>query len=103
MIPGGQVMARLTRAIENRGGVGPIKNRNDLFSDNIHFNDYGAYLMALTHYAVLYQQSPIGLPHALTKADGTAAADPGPEAAQLMQETVWQVVTGYPKTGVPQN
>ena len=103
IIPGGQVMARLTRAIEERGGVGPLKTRNDLFSDNIHFNDFGAYLMALTHYAVLYQRSPVGLPHILTRADGTAADDPGPEAARLMQEIVWQVVTGYPKTGVPQN
>ncbi len=103
MIPGGQVMARLTRHIEDGGGVGPLTTREDLFSDNIHFNDYGAYLMALTHYAVLYQRSPVGLPHALTKADGTPADDPGPEAARLMQEIVWQVVTGYPKTGVPQN
>lgn len=103
MIPGGQVMARFARAVEARGGVGPINNRQDLFLDQIHFNDYGAYLIALTHYAVLYKTSPVGLPHALLKADGTPAADPGPEAARLMQETVWEVVTGYPKTGVPQN
>lgn len=100
VIPGGQVMARVVREIERRGGVGPLKTREDLFSDTIHFNDYGAYLMALTHYAVLYQRSPVGLPHALQKADGTPAADPGPEAARLMQEIVWEVVTGYPKTGV---
>ena len=100
IIPGGQVMAQFARAVESRGGVGPIKTRQDLFLDQIHFNDYGAYLMALTHYAVLYQTSPVGLPHALTKADGTPAADPGPEAARLMQETVWDVVTKYPKTGV---
>lgn len=103
MIPGGQVMARFVRTVEERGGVGPIKTRQDLFSDQIHFNDFGAYLMALTHFAVLYQTSPVGLPHALTKSDGTRAVDPGPEAAQLMQEIVWQVVTEYPKTGVRQN
>jgi hypothetical protein len=103
MIPGGQVMARFARAVEARGGVGPILTRQDLFLDQIHFNDYGAYLMALTHYAVLYQTSPVGLSHALTKADGTPAADPGQEAAQLMQEIVWQVVTEYPKTGVRQD
>lgn len=103
MIPGGQVMARFTRTIEARGGVGPIRTRRDLFSDQIHFNDYGAYLMALTHYAVLYQTSPVGLPHTLAKADGTPAADPGAEAALLMQQTVWDVVTSYPRTGVPQS
>ena len=32
-----------------------------------------AYLVALTHYAVLYRQSPVGLPHALSRADGTPA------------------------------
>lgn len=100
MIPGGQVMARFVREVEAAGGVGPIADRNDLFTDQIHFNDYGAYLMALTHYAVLYQTSPIGLSHSLIKADGTPADDPGPQAAFLMQSVVWEVVTGYAKTGV---
>ncbi len=100
MIPAGQVMAAFVREVEARGGIGPIKTRHDLFSDDIHFNDLGAYLVALTHYAVLYQKSPVGLPHALMRADGTPATDPGPEAAALMQETVWQVVTGYRRTGV---
>ena len=102
VIPAGQVMAKFAREVEQRGGVGPIETHSDLFSDNIHFNDLGAYLVALTHYAVLYQKSPVGLPHALMRADGTAAEDPGAEAAQLMQKTVWDVVTTYPKTGVPQ-
>ncbi len=101
MIPAGQVMARFVRKVEASGGIGPIKSRNDLFSDNIHFNDLGAYLVALTHYAVLYQKSPVGLPYALNRADGSAATDPGPEAAALMQEIVWQVVTTYSRTGVP--
>lgn len=101
MIPGGQVMARFVREVEAAGGVGPINGRQDLFDDLIHFNDYGAYLMALTHYAVLYQTSPIGLPHRLMKADGTPADDPGPQAAFLMQSVVWEVVRGYNKTGVP--
>lgn len=100
MIPGGQVMARLVREIEARGGVGPVADRHDLFKDEIHFNDLGAYLMALTHYAVLYQQSPVGLPFQLQKADGTAAQHPGPELAELMQNTVWDVVTGYARTGL---
>ena len=46
---------RTARELEARDGVGPLQSRDDLFSDNIHFSDYGAYLMALTHYAVLYQ------------------------------------------------
>ncbi len=101
VIPGGQVMAAMAREIEARGGVGPLAGRDDLFSDNIHFSDYGAYLIALTHYAVLYRRSPVGLPHALTKLDGSPAEDPGPEAARLMQDVVWRVVRTYAPTGVP--
>ncbi|WP_342069662.1 hypothetical protein [Yoonia algicola] len=100
VIPGGQVMAAFARALETQGPVGPFASYKDLFSDDIHFNDYGAYLMALTHYAVLYQQDPRGLPHALQRADGTPGQNPGPEAARLMQETVWDVVTSLPRTGV---
>ena len=49
---------------------------------------------------MLYRRSPIGLPHRLMRADGSPANAPGPEAARLMQEIVWQVVREYPKTGV---
>jgi len=100
LIPGGQVMAALSDALSQQGPVGPLTSHRDLFSDDIHFNDYGAYLIALTHYAVLYQKSPVSLPHALRRADGTAADAVGPEAARLMQEIVWDVVTSLPRTGV---
>lgn len=107
VIPAGQVMAKFTREVEARGGVAGIRGREELFAldangerDNIHINDLGAYLVALTHYAVLYGRDPRGLPHRLRRADGSEADAPSAEAAQLMQEVVWQVVTGYPMTGV---
>jgi hypothetical protein len=100
LIPSGQVMAALSDILSQQGPVGPLTSHRDLFSDDIHFNDYGAYLIALTHYAVLYQKTPVGLPHTLQRADGTLASDPGPEAARAMQETVWDVVTSLPRTGV---
>jgi hypothetical protein len=100
LIPGGQVMAAFARALEELGPVGPLASYEDLFGDDTHFNDYGAYLIALTHFAVLYKESPVGLPHTLQRADSTAADDPGPEAARVMQETVWNVVTALPRTGV---
>ncbi len=83
--------------------------KEDLFAltengerDMIHLNDIGAYLVALTHYAVLYHRSPVGLPHQLRLADGSMANAPGQNAARLMQAVVWQVVTSYRKTGVRQ-
>jgi hypothetical protein len=102
VIPTGTVLARFVREVEARGGVDGIAHASDLFSDTIHVNDLGSYLGALTHYAVLYQRSPVGLPHRLRRADGSAADAPGDAAARLMQEVVWDVVTHDPKTGIPQ-
>lgn len=107
IIPAGQVMAAFVREIEARGGVGNVTSRESLFArdaedalDPIHMGDLGAYLVALTHYAVLYKRSPVGLPHVLRRADGTPAQAPMQEVARLMQEVVWDVVRGYGKSGV---
>ncbi|UVK37419.1 hypothetical protein LHFGNBLO_004457 [Mesorhizobium sp. AR10] len=109
VIPAGQVLARFVRTVEARAGVDGLASKEDLFAlnengeqDMIHLNDIGAYLVALTHYAVLYHRSPVGLPHQLRLADGSMADPPGQNAARLMQEVVWQVVTTYPKTGLKQ-
>lgn len=102
VIPGGQVMARFTRELATRGGVDGLNRAADLFQDDIHFNSAGAYLIALTHYAVLYGRSPVGLPHELLDAKGTPLPPLGAEAARLMQEVVWEVVQAYPRTGVQQ-
>lgn len=107
LIPAGQGMAALARALKERGEVGNIRDHTDLFAltpegtrDNIHFNDIGAYFIALVHYAVLYQKSPVGLPHALLRADGTPADAPDPEAALLMQQIAWDTARTTPLTGV---
>jgi hypothetical protein len=109
VIPAGQVMARFVRRLEQAGGLPGMRSREDLFfrsedgkQDMIHVSDQGSYLVALTHYAVLYHRNPQGLPHELLRADGTPATAPSAEAARLMQEVVWEVVTQYPKTGVAQ-
>lgn len=107
VIPAGEVLARFVRELEARGDVDGLDGEEDLFArtpegeqDVIHLNDLGAYLVALTHYAVLYQRSPVGLPFELRRADGAAAAAPGPDAARLMQEVVWEVVSTHSRTGL---
>lgn len=100
VIPGGQVMAALVQALDRQGGVEGVRSERDLFKDDIHYNDLGAYLMALTHYAVIYGKSPVGLPNQLNRADGKVAESPSEELALLMQQVVWDVVRGYPRTGV---
>ncbi|KKB80641.1 hypothetical protein VW29_16665 [Devosia limi DSM 17137] len=108
VIPGGQALAAVVRAVIERGGVDGVTRVEDFFAlapdgsqDAVHFNDLGAYVIALTHYAVLYQRDPSGLPYQLNKAGGSAAVSPGPALAELMQATVWRVVNAYPKTGLP--
>ena len=107
LIPGGHVMAAFVGEVIKAGGIGGITRLEDLFAtnddgtpDTIHFNDLGAYLMALTHYAVLYHRSPVGLPHQLDRADGTPADAPSAAAAKAMQETVWRIVGTFQETGV---
>ena len=107
LIPAGQVMARFVREVEAQDGSGAVRSRDDLFqrredgsTDPIHLGDMGAYLVALTHYAVLYQKSPLGLPRQLHRADGTPAQAPDETTARLMQRIVWEVVTYLPETGV---
>lgn len=106
LIPGGQALAAVVRAAE-AGLIPGLTRREDLFArtpegaqDTIHLNDQGAYIIALTHFAVLYGRSPEGLPVALKRADG-AAADPLPEdAAAEVQALIWGLVQALPQTGV---
>ena len=100
LIPAGQVMANFLRKIEAKGGVEGISGIEDLFSDTIHVNDLGFYLVALTHYTVIYGKNPADVPRQLMRADGTPADAPSKEAALLMKQAVWDVVTKLPRTGV---
>lgn len=99
VIPGGQVMAALVRAAE-AGEIPGVPARAAFLSDDIHFSALGAWAMAMTHYAVIYGRSPVGLPAQLPKADGALAGAPSEDAARAMQAVVWRVVTAYPATGL---
>lgn len=98
VIPAGTVMARLVSLVEGTpGGIGGMTDRADLFRDDIHLSDLGVYLVALTHYAALYHRSPVGLPFALSLADGSAADAPSADLALTMQEVVWDTVQTFPR------
>ncbi|MGM9427159.1 hypothetical protein [Hydrogenophaga sp. MI9] len=110
VIPAGQVMARLVREVESRGGVDRLRSREDLFNvndkgerDMIHLSPLGNYLVALTHYAVLYHRPPPTEPFDVQLVDGTPWKPISPELARLMSQVIWSVVTSYPKTGVAQS
>lgn len=109
VIPAGRAMAAFVREVDARGGMPGMAGSDQLFTlteagarDDIHPSDMAAYLVALVHYATLYHADPRGLPHALTRADGTAANAPTPEVAALMQQVAWDVVRNVRSTGVAQ-
>lgn len=60
--------------------------------DDVHASDIGVYLTALVHFAVLYRQSPEGLPPLAAGLDRTNA--------ERLQRLVWDVVRRDPRTGV---
>lgn len=105
-VPGGPALAAVARAAE-AGDLPGIDNREDLFArtperelDLIHPGDLGNYVVALTHYAVLYQRSPEGLPAQLNRADGSPAVAFQPDTAARVQRLVWQVVSNDARTGI---
>ena len=100
IIPAGRALAALSRELELRGSVGGVSSTSDIFQDQIHLNDLGNYFVAVVHFAVLYGRSPIGLPHALVRGDGSIANEPTPELARLMQQVAWKVVQSIALTGV---
>ncbi|MEL7370477.1 MAG: hypothetical protein AAFN74_16275 [Myxococcota bacterium] len=59
--------------------------------DDVHPSQIGVYIVALTHYAVLYRRTPVGL----ATVDGISE-----ELAQNLQTLVWDIVKQDPRTGV---
>ena len=79
----------------------------NVYADGVHMNDQphngrksgtiGSYITALTHYATLTGQNPVGLtvdPYEQFDAEKDA------ELVKAIQETVWEVVTVNPHTDV---
>lgn len=91
MIPATLVMASVYDAIDAGSAPEGLNDIRQLFMDDIHLSPLGAWLVALTHYAVIYARDPRGLP-------GPQGASP--DLVDWAQALVWEVVTDYPGTGV---
>lgn len=105
-IAGGPALAAAARAAE-QGELSGIDSRDALFArtaegklDPIHLSDLGNYVIALTHYAVLYQRNPVGLPVGVMRADGSPADAFQPDAAERIQALVWDVVSNDALSGL---
>ena len=93
-IPGPLVMAATFDAIA--AGTAPgLTSMTDLFSDDIHVNDLGAFLIALAHFAVIYGRDPRSIPD--LRGEGNW---PRRDQADWMKQLVWDVVRAYPDSGL---
>jgi len=95
IIPSGEAFSN---AVTEISGIG----KADLYQDNIHPSDAGYYLSALVHFAVIYQQSPLGLTNSSLSADyyndDTVYIDLG--LANDMQITAWDSARYNSNTGI---
>lgn len=92
LVPVGQVMNELHRQMKaNR--VPGYTSIYQFYKDGIHLNEAGAYLVGCTYFATLLKQSPVGLPT-------TQYGKLDPALAEVIQKTVWQIVTAHPDSGV---
>lgn len=90
VIPVGEVFYEVEQRLASGALViDGVTGAHDLYRDNVHATDLGRYLAALTHYAVLYGESPVNLGE--------------PDATELaLQGVVWDVVRQDVYTGVPE-
>lgn len=95
VIPGPLIMAAVHDAI-SAGQAPGLERIEDLFSDSIHLNGHGAYLIGLAHLAVIYEFDPRELSDALPGVD-----IPAPETAVWMKQLVHDVLGSYPDAGYP--
>jgi len=105
MISAGHAMARLHKKAQ-LGLVPGLRSTWDLYSDGVHLNNIGSYLVGLSFYSTIFQKSPVGLP--VGGYQGLKGSDADyfiitPELAMIIQETVWEAVTALPESGVVSN
>lgn len=92
IVPGGLALASLKQAIATGKVPGITEFFATQFEDNIHLSRSGEYLIALVHYASIYQRSPKGVTYANS---GLTA-----EQAAIYQRIAWDTVCNYRWTQV---
>ncbi len=86
IIPVGDVMEAMDKEIKDKQ-ITALKSITQLYSDDIHLNETGAYVIALTFYATMYDQNPEG------QTVPGAYSEVGAKLAAQIQDTVWNVVS----------
>ncbi len=92
LIPVGEVLFELNQRMK-AGTVPGYANIAQVYSDGIHFNDVGSYIVGCTFYTTLYKENPKGLTAGPYKVDN-------PVLVKVIHEAVWKVVKAHPLSGV---
>ena len=96
VVPAGQAVMALRENIAEGKAPG-LKADGDLFTDDIgHAKAPLQALVAYSHYAVIYRQSPVGLP----VLPMLKTFDPDGALTKLLQELAWDAAVKHPLSGV---
>ncbi len=113
LVPVGDVLYELNERLHanpQKGTDGIVySDIKQFYGDRTHLRPgVGRYIMAMTFYATLYEESPIGLPiepyndlntyYPPFHPDFQAIT---PNVQELIQHTAWDVVRAHPNSGVP--
>lgn len=107
VVPAALIVARIvTQARNGELAAYGINDQAPLFVDNVHLTRLGFYIIALTHYAAIFRDSPVGLPAIVDVASGDKSSldmngfelDEG--LATHFQNVVWEELQAYPRSGV---
>lgn len=92
LVPVGDVLYELDKRMKH-GDIPGWADINQVYLDGIHMNATGEYIVGMTYYATMFQESPVGLPY----------SDYGltdPVLAAAIQDAAWDVVSTHPYAGV---
>lgn len=92
VIPAGQAMGNLHDAIV-AGNVPGLSSIRDLFSDDIHLNDLGAWFIAAVHAEAVADVDVSALPLQTTSVWGNIIAGPDAGTAQVMAQVIEQTLS----------
>lgn len=95
MVPVGDVMFEVDKRMR-AGQIPGYSNIGQIYTDHIHLNHFGSYIVGLTFYSTMYRDNPIG---GAVPANWNEARLTTTQRRQL-QEAVWKVVSTHPHSGV---
>jgi len=93
LVPVGDTMYNIDQKI-NAVHVPGFTSIRQLYADDIHLNDTGAYLVACVYYSTVFAESCEGLPSAPYNLDA------GTPVVGIIQTTAWDTVLFHPYSGV---